>query len=280
MNQEQENPYPKNSLVWVRYPDTPPGPEGYGTSRDWPWLPGQIVERCGEDEWHVMVVDKRFATLEDGSEAPHGTDTAKLFYPMVFRNGEELMIMLDDGSTPDGPVVHKGPEHRDSMGRARLAENVGLLVMRLTEVRTMVKMWAGVDRWASMDESGRDTVGQPALFTLVIILTQLCDLSIRLHHSGCASNHYNYDNLAAARELLLLSVQHDQADTDAAAGEPAHRGTSTVERGSAGAAAGAGGQLGAAAGQPASDETWMSYYDAVMNFAQPTSIEAPPTVAE
>ena len=53
----------------------------------WPWLPGQIASQFGPDEWEVVALDDRLATLEDGSLATQSAPPEDLHYPLCFRTG-------------------------------------------------------------------------------------------------------------------------------------------------------------------------------------------------
>ena len=56
----------------------------------WPWLPGEIASQCGPDEWEVVVLDDRLATLEDDSPATESTPPEDLLCPVCFRDGSEI----------------------------------------------------------------------------------------------------------------------------------------------------------------------------------------------
>jgi hypothetical protein len=69
--------YDEDDLVEVRFPLAG---QAQADRDDWPWRPGVIVERVGEDEWLVLVEDISLAAL-DGDE---------LVYPTCFRDAGEL----------------------------------------------------------------------------------------------------------------------------------------------------------------------------------------------
>lgn len=276
MNPEEENPFPDDAAVFVRYPVDPPSPGGYGPVTDWPWLPGEVIERCNQDEWKIAVLERRLATLEDGSPAPEGTPLEDLVYPTCFRDADELMLRPDDGSTPDGPVVQTTHEYVDSLGKQRLAADLQLLVGRLTQLVTPVQMWAGSGPWAAVDEPARTAAGVGALYNLITVLAQFGDLCVRLHHSGCASNHYDHGLLAAARELLTKTPNAVPRYGVVISGGSEHSAVDTPDPGETAGNELQAAQLGAAAGEPVDDATWMRYFDAVMDFAKPTEVQPPP----
>lgn len=280
MIEEQDNPYPDDAAVFVRFPTTPPGADGYGKPSDWPWLHGEIIQRCGPDEWEVAVVDDRFAVLADGSEPPEDRLGVEVFYPKVFRDGEELMIRPDDGSTPDGPVRELPPNTSNALTRRRLAEDLELISTRLAACLTPVTMWSGVREWETLDDAARTGVGVPALYNLVTVLCQLCDLCIRLHHAGCASDHYTIGELSSARVLLLLSVRPDLLAAPRPGRELARPLVDTVDTGDTAGNDLPTAQLGSTAAEPVDDATWMAAFDAVMDFANPTAIEKPPSTPQ
>jgi hypothetical protein len=69
--------YAEDDEVEVRFPLAA---QAQGDRDDWPWRPGVIVERVGEDEWLVCVTDPALAAL-DGDE---------LVYPTCFRDASEI----------------------------------------------------------------------------------------------------------------------------------------------------------------------------------------------
>ena len=74
---DDDNPFPDRAAVLVRYPRSKAGEQGDRSA--WPWLAGEIVSRCAEDEWQVCVEDRTVAELEDGTTSPEGT-RAEDFY--------------------------------------------------------------------------------------------------------------------------------------------------------------------------------------------------------
>ncbi|MGA2830329.1 MAG: hypothetical protein ABSF03_29950 [Streptosporangiaceae bacterium] len=74
--------------VPVRFPRSQAGEQA--DREQWPWLPGVIAQRVGEEEWQVCVADRQVATAEDGTPAPDGTPDADLWHPVVFRDSSEL----------------------------------------------------------------------------------------------------------------------------------------------------------------------------------------------
>ncbi|MFG1997774.1 hypothetical protein ACGFNU_01350 [Spirillospora sp. NPDC048911] len=73
--------FPEDTPVLVWYP--PPGANDQDRT-SWAWLPGTVLERCGPDEWSV-VIDGR----DDLSE-PDPHDPQCRLYPMCFRDSTEL----------------------------------------------------------------------------------------------------------------------------------------------------------------------------------------------
>jgi len=69
--------YDEDNLVEVRYPLAG---QAQTDRDDWPWRPGVILQRVGEDEWLVLVDDPALAAL-DGDE---------LVYPTCFRDSSEI----------------------------------------------------------------------------------------------------------------------------------------------------------------------------------------------
>jgi hypothetical protein len=66
------NPFPDETPVFVPFPGEENQP------RDtWPWLPGEVVQRCGDDEWQIIVL------------APELEDADGMF-PLVFRDASEI----------------------------------------------------------------------------------------------------------------------------------------------------------------------------------------------
>ena len=88
MDEDNDGRFPDDSLVEVRYPLNLQ--EELGDRSAWPWLPGSILSKCGPDEWHVWVVARELAVLDDGSPAPAGTADGDLLYPCCFRDASEL----------------------------------------------------------------------------------------------------------------------------------------------------------------------------------------------
>jgi hypothetical protein len=69
--------YDEDDLVEVRFPAA----DQAQADRDaWPWRPGVILQRVGEDEWLIAVTDPALAAL-DGDE---------LVYPTCFRDASEI----------------------------------------------------------------------------------------------------------------------------------------------------------------------------------------------
>ncbi len=98
---DNDGRWPDGHEVMVRFPLTQwEPPDGIADDEaqrlmtadreDWPWLHGEIASQCGPDEWEVMVVDDRLATLEDGSPATADTPPDDLRYPVCFRDGAEI----------------------------------------------------------------------------------------------------------------------------------------------------------------------------------------------
>ena len=93
MDEDNDGRFPDDSLVEVRYPLNLQ--EELGDRSAWPWLPGSILSQCGPDEWHVCVVARELAVLDDGSPAPAGTADGDLLYPCCFRDASELRRATD-----------------------------------------------------------------------------------------------------------------------------------------------------------------------------------------
>lgn len=74
-----DNPFPDESEVTVRYPA--PGQTAADPREDWPWWPGVVEQRCGEDEWLVTVCADELAAVEDGTT----------WYPQCFRDQSEIL---------------------------------------------------------------------------------------------------------------------------------------------------------------------------------------------
>lgn len=84
---ENDGRFPDDSAVEVWYP--PLGADD--KLRDtWAWLPGTIAGQCGPDEWHVYIVVRDLAVLEDGSPAPEGIPDEDTYYPGCYRDSTEL----------------------------------------------------------------------------------------------------------------------------------------------------------------------------------------------
>lgn len=89
---ENDGRFPDESYVWVLYPlDEATGRVDDRMDHDrWVWLPGEIVERRGPDEWAVFVLDKRCLMLADGRKPRRNTPGHKLYYPTVRRTSIDL----------------------------------------------------------------------------------------------------------------------------------------------------------------------------------------------
>lgn len=76
------SPFPNDTEVLVRFARS-----GQQADRSaWPWLPGVIQQRMGEDEWQVCVEDMSVAALEDGTTPPDDD----LWFPTCYRDRSEL----------------------------------------------------------------------------------------------------------------------------------------------------------------------------------------------
>lgn len=89
MTDDDDNPFPDESRVMVRFPA--PGQTAADPRESWPWLPGVVEQRCGEDEWLVTVTAREVGELEDGSPAPPGTPEQDVWHPGCFRDSGEIM---------------------------------------------------------------------------------------------------------------------------------------------------------------------------------------------
>ncbi len=85
---DDDNPYPDGTPILVKFPRSQG--EEQANREAWPWLPGVIEQRCGEDEWQVCVEAREVATAEDGTPAPDGTPDEDLWHPVVFRDSSEI----------------------------------------------------------------------------------------------------------------------------------------------------------------------------------------------
>ncbi len=70
MDEDNDDRFPDDSLVEVRYPCT--RQEQLGERSAWPRLPGSILSQCGPDEWQCDMENRELAMLSDGASAPVG----------------------------------------------------------------------------------------------------------------------------------------------------------------------------------------------------------------
>jgi hypothetical protein len=82
-----DDPYPDDSIVETRFPRADQGPDD---RERWPWIPGEIVQRCGENEWQIMLHLPELAVMDDGSVPPPGTPDGEMLFPVVFRDSSEI----------------------------------------------------------------------------------------------------------------------------------------------------------------------------------------------
>jgi hypothetical protein len=87
---DDDNPFPDRAAVLVRYPRSKAGEQGDRSA--WPWLAGEIVSRCAEDEWQVCVEDRTVAELEDGTTSPEGTPAEDFYWPCCYRDANEIRL--------------------------------------------------------------------------------------------------------------------------------------------------------------------------------------------
>jgi len=142
-NYGDANPYPDKTLVLTRHSLSPTDVANTEDRTTWPWLPGVIEERCGENEWSVIITDHRLATLEDGSPVPDDADNVTVFGPRCWRDCDELMIRTDDWTGPDHHVM---PEHltdRARAGREVLAVELQDITTTMHELGAYMSIWAG-----------------------------------------------------------------------------------------------------------------------------------------
>jgi hypothetical protein len=95
MTCDDGNPYPDGTPILVRYPCTEA--EQQADREQWPYLPGTIEQRVGEDEWQVIVQDRAVAELEDGTAPPDATPDENLWHPVVYRDRSEIKQALCSG---------------------------------------------------------------------------------------------------------------------------------------------------------------------------------------
>ena len=86
--------YPDGCDVLVKYPRSKA--EEHRDRSAWPWLPGWIVQQCGQDEWEACMIAPELAMLEDGSKSPPDTPEDQLLYPVCFRDSSELRPVPDE----------------------------------------------------------------------------------------------------------------------------------------------------------------------------------------
>jgi hypothetical protein len=86
----EANLFPDDARVLVQYPGTQQ--EEQGDREQWPWLPGTILERCGLDEWRVVVEVRELAERGDGSKPAPRTPEYDLYYPCCFRDSNEIRL--------------------------------------------------------------------------------------------------------------------------------------------------------------------------------------------
>jgi hypothetical protein len=80
--------YTGGESVEVRYPL--PGMTHEAPRDQWPWMPGEIEQQCGPDEYLVTVYARELAELEDGQPAPDGTPDDDVWYPQCYRGASEI----------------------------------------------------------------------------------------------------------------------------------------------------------------------------------------------
>lgn len=99
---DNDGRFPDESTVAVRYPAPGALPvrlpgTGLEDRAAWPWLPGTILAQCGPEEWRVAVEVRELATLGNGTPAPEDTADEDLYYPVCFRNPDELRSVEQGG---------------------------------------------------------------------------------------------------------------------------------------------------------------------------------------
>jgi hypothetical protein len=75
--------FPDGAAVMVRFPLS--GTPADAGRADWPWVAGHVVERCGPDEW-LIVVDGPPELAEAPPDDPDGDP----LFPLCFRDASEL----------------------------------------------------------------------------------------------------------------------------------------------------------------------------------------------
>jgi len=138
-----QNPYPDRSLVLTRYSLSPDDLAKDEDRNTWPWLPGVIESRAGENEWAVTITDDRLATLEDGSPVPEGAVDVTVYGPRCFRDCDELMIRTDDWTGADHHVTPQHLTDRARAAREVLAVELRDITTTLHELGSYMAIWAG-----------------------------------------------------------------------------------------------------------------------------------------
>ncbi len=65
---DDDNPYPDDTTVLVRFPRSKK--EERGDRSAWPWLADVFQQRVGLDEWQVCVEDRAVAAADRGRRSP------------------------------------------------------------------------------------------------------------------------------------------------------------------------------------------------------------------
>ena len=77
-----DNPFPDGSRVRVRYP-TAEQEAGQAPRECWAWMDGWVEQRCGPDEWLIIVTDP------DADEIGPDGETSS---PWCFRDHSEIAL--------------------------------------------------------------------------------------------------------------------------------------------------------------------------------------------
>jgi hypothetical protein len=79
------NQFPDDTMVLVKFPASTE--EEQGPRDSWSWLPGWVIQNCGEDEWHICVEYEPLGRPDQDGE---------LTYPACFRDSSEIRELCDE----------------------------------------------------------------------------------------------------------------------------------------------------------------------------------------
>lgn len=97
------NPFPDDSLVFVWYP---PLAANDADRETWAWLPGSVINRCGENEWYVAVEAPELA--EPDPDAHHDDAWENPLYPACYRDASELRATTPHEWHEAREAIHRG----------------------------------------------------------------------------------------------------------------------------------------------------------------------------